>query len=355
VEKRIKHIYFIAFFVVLLAPNVAMLLDWKVVDDCENRALAKAPELAFNKPFFTDFEKYYNDHFGWRNAMVHANSKIKFTVFNSSPKPNKVVMGKDGWLYFTSEKAHMYQSLSRTELYSTQELQNMQKRWEARSAGLAQRGIAFTHIFFPNKPTVYPEFMPNNLAAQIADTISRADQVLHYLEQNNSTHSIVDLRQSFAELKQHQLLYCKHDSHWNDLGAYYAYVDLMKSLNIEPYPIEAFAIEWKTTHHGDLFKLMGLCAAKENEELLPQLTLKTDSLGLPPMEIELKGNGWHKNTGVKNGKRIILFRDSYGTALLPFVRLHFEDAHFPWTEYNQSMVDSLKPDVVVVAQVERHL
>src|SRR5438094_181560 len=69
----------------------------------ENR---KAAELPVWKPhretviwFPYNFEKYYADHFGFRNVLISFHNYFTTRKLHDSPRRD-VLMGKDGWLYF---------------------------------------------------------------------------------------------------------------------------------------------------------------------------------------------------------------------------------------------------------------
>lgn len=57
-----------------------------------------------------------------------------------------------------------------------------------------------------------------------------------------------------------------------------------------------------------------------------------------------------------NQKTALIFRDSYFTALIPYLSLHFEKVIYIWDhKINMDIVDREKPDVVMSLCVERYL
>ena len=50
----------------------------------------------------------------------------------------------------------------------------------------------------------------------------------------------------------------------------------------------------------------------------------------------------------------LFFRDSYTRNLIPYFTQHFKESYYYWQDYDQRIVDSIKPDVVVVSKVERY-
>src|ERR1051325_1041106 len=67
----------------------------------ENRQISKIPPLNFPhvRSFTRQFDQYYKENFGWRNALFYAYSRWKLNVLGESPLPEKVVVGKNGWFY----------------------------------------------------------------------------------------------------------------------------------------------------------------------------------------------------------------------------------------------------------------
>ncbi|GAB3899718.1 hypothetical protein GCM10028825_50220 [Spirosoma agri] len=59
------------------------------------------PSLHFPhvRSFAHQFDPYYKENFGWRNALFYLYSRWKFCVLGVSPLPEKVVIGKKGWLF----------------------------------------------------------------------------------------------------------------------------------------------------------------------------------------------------------------------------------------------------------------
>ena len=55
-----------------------------------------------------------------------------------------------------------------------------------------------------------------------------------------------------------------------------------------------------------------------------------------------------------SNKKVLFFRDSYTRNLLPYFTQHFKESYYYWQDYDQKIVDSLRPDVVVVSKVERY-
>lgn len=354
-QKIIQHIYYSIFIAVLIVPVLGLFIDLELYPNCEKRELAEKPDFNFSKEYINQFENYFDDHFGFRNLMIHLNGTIRYSIFNSSSKPEKAVIGNNGWFYYTSLSDKILNSYANNNLLSESELDSITEIWEGRKDLLENQNIEFYLSVWPNKPTIYPEFIPYKMAIQKKGTISKIDQVISYLESKNSTIELIDVREELANHKSTDKLYCQHDSHWNHLGAFIAYQRLMTKLNMDPYHLSDFDITWEETTKGGLIDIMGLCSSSMLTEQLPVFKYKDSTISIEHFSTELDNMYCNRNDSSKSDKRILVFRDSYSSAMVQFISLNFKEAYFVWADYHQFVVNMVKPDIVVVAKVERYL
>ena len=53
--------------------------------------------------------------------------------------------------------------------------------------------------------------------------------------------------------------------------------------------------------------------------------------------------------------KLLVFRDSFFTAVEPFVSRNFSKSMYIWTSYDQNVVDNENPDIVIWEVVERYI
>jgi hypothetical protein len=100
-----------------------------------------------------------------------------------------------------------------------------------------------------------------------------------------------------------------------------------------------------------MLEIMGLCFTSLFPEKIPQLKLiKQVKIYATPNDISYK----NINPTAKSNKKVLFFRDSYTRNLLPYFTQHFKESYYYWQDYDQKIVDSIRPDVVVVSKVERY-
>lgn len=349
------------FFVLLIfLPSINQLFGFYENKSNEQRTLISRPE--FNRNTALDFPKlyeaYFNDNFGFKSQLIEWNGKIRYHLFRSSIIPQKAAIGKEQWLYLNGYFYEITQDISRTNLYSSKELKDKVMEWEERKRSLESDSIGYYKAIWPDKHYIYPEYMPFNMTFLLKDTLSRTDQTIAFLKQQNSPVEIIDVRARLMEEKKHTQVYFKYDSHWNSYGAFIGYTALLSRISenypaVKPHSTGDYAITWETKQSGDLANMLGI----ETKEPHPVFRLKQDSSEIA----ELPVNDFPASTLIYENKKassnlsILIYRDSYTTALIPFLQPHFKKIVLLWNvAYSKEMVERVKPDIVVEGYVTRY-
>jgi alginate O-acetyltransferase complex protein AlgJ len=347
-------------------PMLGILTGWGRNDTgwIENRPLKTFPRLALArrevKNFRKDFEAWFNDNFGWRTSLVRFHGHLAIWL-GVSPTP-KVVLGKQGWLYYDGEPGQNFIDIYYRSVkpFTVSELETWQTALEERQRWLAKHGISYLVVFIPNKETIYPEFLPD--AVKKLRETTRLDQLVDYLR-CNSTLDVLDLREALLVGKKRAQIYFRTDTHWNSLGAYIAYEQIINclarrfpSLRVVPlnslHPSPSFQ---KTG--GDLASMLGFV-----EELPEGMTIKFDLTGksrkvnLPPEdpEVPLEQQPFAMESQDPWLPRAVMFRDSFAEPLVPLLSEHFARIAYVWShEIKTDLILKEKPNVVIEEFVER--
>lgn len=357
-RTRIYTVTSCIFILILLLPLVNETFQLFKNENNEQRNLAKKPVLSSNIfEFPKQYEAYYNDNFGFRSWLIHTGGKIKYYLFNSSSLET-VSIGKDNWMFLNGSFYAIIPDLTKSNLYSQDELKQAVKGWEDRKHELATDSIEYYKAFWPDKHYIYPEFMPFNMQLLNKDTIARCDQAIQYLEQKKSDVKIIDVRQELLNEKKNHTLYLKHDSHWNAYGGFIAYTKLLKQMEIKfpelkPHPLEDFNVTWYEETAGDLVNMLGV----KSTELKPNFSLKNDSsktVVMPMDDYPIK-TVIYENNAASSNLTLLVFRDSYTKALEQYLTLHFKKIVLIWdTPYSEELVKKANPDIVLEAYVTRY-
>ncbi|MEJ5365514.1 MAG: hypothetical protein WHS86_10455 [Desulfosoma sp.] len=330
----------------------------------ERRTFAPFPQrprtmeelVAFPKAF----EKWFDDHFGLRHRLVQAYHLMTLAV-GSSGSP-RVLVGKDGWLYYTDPKdGNSLEDYRRTDPLTPEELDRWRVALEAKYFWLKEKGIPYLFIIAPDKHTVYPEYYPSRV--RVLGSRSRLEQFMEAMD--GSPVPVIDLREPLRRAKTFGRLYHKTDSHWNDLGAAVAHNTVLAHLSAEVpglfargYGPEDFV--WRQARGGDLARMLSLQDfLKETEVpmLRPGLFRCPDYRENDPMDSEEPA--LIVTACRSEGKSALVFRDSFFTRLRPYITQYFAQtvctSEPPEVETLERFVRTYNPDVVLEERVERYL
>ncbi|MEJ5347096.1 MAG: hypothetical protein WHS46_00215 [Desulfosoma sp.] len=361
-DRMFDILLVLSFLVSLFLPLATLRFEQASVS--EKRSLAPFPQWPKNtheiRVFQTAFEKWFDDHFGGRHRLVQAYHLMSLALGTTgSPR---VLLGKDGWLFYTDpEDGNNLDDYRRTDPLTQDDLERWRLVLETKAAWLKSRGIAYFFIVVPNKHTIYPEYYSSRV--RVHGVRSRLDQLMDALK--DSDVPVLDLRKPFLEAKVLGRLYHKTDTHWNDLGAALAanvIVDKLFSFGLTAgqghYRVEDFF--QRSAEGGDLARMLNLSRIlKEHQVPVVRPGVlrcfdhnQDDVLNAEDPELII-------TSCRSEGKSALIFRDSFFTRLRPFVSEHFRKAVYtmalPEIETLERLVKEYAPDVVLEERVERYL
>lgn len=364
-DRRISKLgfSFIAIFLVIIClPGAVNIIGVYPGENMEQRELAQRPTLKLNKDTISyypkAYEDYENDNFGMKNYLVKLNNYINVKLLGTSPMES-VLLGKDGWLYYSKDSnINMIDDYRGLNLFSEDQLKKISDNLEEQKKWLDSKGIPFILVIAPNKESIYPEHLPDNIK-KVQDK-TKLDQLVSYLKQNSDV-TVIDMRQKLISEKESGSLYYRTDSHWNQLGAYYAQEEIMKEVtkhfkNIKPKTLEDFTVTKGVGNEGgDLAKMLSLKKNfKEDIVVLnPKVQNKWTSVDKPPYPLE---QGVVTENQDKSLPRLLMFRDSFTLNLQPYLSDYFSTAVYQWNHnFNPELVEMAKPDIVIHEVVERYI
>jgi len=146
-----------------------------------------------------------------------------------------------------------------------------------------------------------------------------------------------------------QYLYFRSDHHWTALGAYYAYTAFMQTKNETPISIDRYEKDKVSPYLGSLYSTTLSKKIRENPDTIylykPFINheyniyytgaIKMDVLDMSQAETKNKygifisgDRPWGKiTTEIKNGRKIVIIKDSYANAFVPFLIPHYEEIY----------------------------
>lgn len=339
-----KKIYVVVFVVLMVIPFAGMLF-FKTDTTTENKRLAELPELVtedgVNKEYLSQLGDYFEDHFAFRQYMVDADSRIQSGIFKVS-SADTVLVGESGWLYYTATLDNYLGTDGMTE----RELYNAARNMKLMQDYVTEHGAEFVLAIPPNKNTLYSDNMPyydNKKANQYQDLTDLTTQIT---EEGINYSNLYDLLSS-----QSQVLYLKRDSHWNNMGALLAYNSILDKLGAEHDNYETASFVRKKDYVGDLNSMLYPISAKEEWNLYLE-----DAKSFNYDQGATVEDLWIETSSDEGQGCLLMFRDSFGNALLPYMATAFEKGYFSKNlPYNiAEYMSKYSPDYVVVEKVERN-
>ena len=295
-------------------------------------------EGEINDSFGEDAENWFSKSFAFRGKVVDAVSRVREKLIGVGN--DQVVVGKDGFLFFEDTVDSFVGQNRMTEEELTAAAESL-KRLEEYAH---EHGAEFVFVCAPNKSTVYPEKMPDRYQKTEESDFDRL-----YAELYRLGVSCIDLRSRFDTESDESLIYHKRDTHWNGLGAYIAFDEISSFLGVT---LPDFGEMTKTNDfEGDLDLLLYPGHTGYDEDTAFDLSDRFvyTSAYTNPMNMSI-------STRSGGEKKALIFRDSFGNALIPLAASTFEEVRFERANpYRIDLLENYDADCVIVIIAERNL
>lgn len=359
IKKDFLRISFVISTLVILVLPIIFFDSKTTESQQENRNLAQRPNLfsnnSFNAKVFSEYDNYLQDRFGGRKSFISLNSKLnKFLHSNASNFNDLAIKGKLNWYFYIADEN--LADFFKKNLLTKPEKLEFSKTIKATADWCQAQNIQCIFLVCPNKHSVYPEFYPFRRPSGA----TRADQLSQIFEKLGVNYIfprdyLISKKSSFDFP-----LYYETDTHWNKEGAYLASL-LLKGKIQSLFPNVNFPdIEYETkldyiTEGSDIPALLNL---KGDNTTVPVLYPKNHNDTDFYKYLKNDGrNGVHTEGTNSSLPRALIFRDSFFTALEPFISPLFSEAEYNWhyfREDDKDYVREFKPDIIIFETVERY-
>lgn len=338
-KNKIFYTAFIACFLCIsLTLSVGMVIFGRAKPGF-NETLSAEPLIVdkngnLNDSYLSDIAKFINDGFFLRQELISVNNKLTAVIFGTSGEES-IILGKDGWLYYESTLNDYVGIDVMTEREVFMAVNNVRLMSEYCKAN----GIQFGFMIAPNKNSLYADNMP--LLSE-TNTSLNANRIMAGFKEWGIGN--VDL---FGIFSTEPVLYYKTDSHWNVKGAALAADSINKLFGVESNYYNGDFSVIKNDYTGDLYSMVYPAFKGGEDEIVynDKLEFSSTTSNIQPDSFIIKTESDKTNS-------ILVYRDSFGNILYPFIADSYGKA-----EFSRDTVYYLTKDVdyCLIEIVERNL
>ncbi len=365
--KTVKRIITALFAVMLFAPLCFTAALGMSVKDIPKINEYLSPEMLLDNRgnssgFFSDTEKYVNEQLPVRNSIIGASSHIQSGLLKSTT--SNVIAGKNGYLFSAEE----LDDCTASNTMSEKELNDIICVLDSIDEYCSDRGVKFAFTVAPNKSSM----LKNELPYYIRKSGSPGNYE-RLKEKLSGRAYFIDLTDG---LRGNADMYHKTDTHWNNLGALSAYRSIMQGIGKENYKAyDELEFTKKYCWEGDLTDLLYPDKKPVSDyqyvSELNSSVAKNFEIGIrreqsrftPPEYLEyITDDRDNKIQDIKTKNRkesgsVIILRDSFARALMPYFIDNFRSCEFVisngvFNSYRHSIENA---DYLILEIAERNL
>ncbi|WP_302368725.1 alginate O-acetyltransferase AlgX-related protein [Brachyspira aalborgi] len=351
----------ILFLCFLIMPNIIYRIFYKNFDhtNYENRTLASKPIFMSTNinEYPKKYEEYFNDYLPFRNELVKLKNLNDIFVFKNIIS-DIVLLGKAKWLF--TKEVNLTEKYIGIEKYNftEKELEKAKNNLIHFRDELKKKNIDFIFMVCPDKQFIYSECMPDYIKRK--STKNGTDIFVEYIKDNTDI-KVVYPKEELLKYKDKYQLYYKYDAHWNTLGAYIEYTQLMKSFGI--YIDNIDNVDIKDFDGNQSYNFLGVYQYNDMAYLLSLNSLKyynDDKTYIISNYITknyyVKDGFLYNSKAYSNENNIMMIKDSFSLNMIDYIATEFKQSEFILTySFRNEDILKYKPDIVVFETVERVL
>lgn len=368
-----------------------LVLPKKKISINEKRSLAQFPSLSMNSllngNYMDSIDLYFSDHFPWREQFItvantiaenrgFADKNLKYYTRNAQPdSPSKTMdeLENEDSLSLESIALDTNQTVNNLPFETIKSVVVSNKRAIQMFGGSKIGAKNYAGLINSYKkafgPSVNIYCMPIPVGADfyLPEKINKRKEKEFINDLFQQLQSDVVKVNAYEELSKHSNEYIQFntDHHWTGRGAYYAYVAFCKSSGFDPLPLASFQRKVIPNFLGTLYYYTLSKELKTNIDSVEyfKVPVSTKSFYIKkgrtaeqPTQLYAefaKGSNAYGvflggdyplmriATSVKNGRKVLIFKDSYGNAFSPYLASHFEEVYIIDFRYFIGSVKSL--------------
>ena len=341
-----------------------LILPDKEFSEQENRYLQQTPsftlERLINGKFTAEISDYFSDQFPARDLFVGAKAVAEIGLLKQ--QNNSVTLGKDGYIIKRNDYPN-YETVNKNVTSISLFGKAMEELGVPFTVAMAGRNVDVLQRYLPS---LYPNFHSDELWEHFESALA-PDTYTSYVNLKDPLKAIIDG-------DTNEQIYYKTDHHWTTLGAYYAYVEIMKSFGEEPLPLSEFEIQrasdefYGTTWSSAGMKwiqpdVMNYFRYEGDEYYITEIVdtgriiegfYDTDQLAKKDKYSSFIGGNnsrvdiYHSEGTIR--EKILLMKDSFAHSLAPFLAYHYDLVILDLRYYKSSV-----KELVIEERIDRVL
>ncbi|MEG1254292.1 DHHW family protein [Clostridium sp.] len=315
-----------SFFIIIFSLAIIDMVNTdKKFSELENKKLKTEVEFTLkgflDGSFSGNYEAYVNDQFVFRDQWINLKSRSECIL--GKIENNNIIYGEENYLFdklTIIDEERMVGNVKAVNKF----MENTEK------------DVSF--MIVPNSYEIYREKLPTG-----APLINQQVEINKIYESTESSNNI-DLLKVMSSNKE-DYIYYKTDHHWTTYGAYIAYKEFVESIGETSVNLEDLEEVRVNNFYGTYFsKAKPFNAISdvltyykfENIEMDIQGDKYNDLYNYSYLDSRdkysmfLRGNNAItiiRNKNLTNGKRLLVFKDSFGNSMIPFLTQNFEEIH----------------------------
>jgi alginate O-acetyltransferase complex protein AlgJ len=285
-----------------------------------------------------------------------------------------LIEGRHGWAFLCNDANGSLDQLLGDLLFTDSDVRLYRDILARRHEALQRLDIPYLFAIAPSKETIHREVLPEAIPAHLQPALT--GQLTGALE--GGAVRMVDLHSPLrsAALSGREVYY-RRDCHWNWEGgliAAGALLDAVRDVGIEGATLDEQRISWSSSsYRGDLVgkprtrfldgRLLNASGESEPDVLEPDRRPNLSAMGVrtlqTPERLEVsktRPSVVLENEGRADAPRAIVYRDSFGEHVRPFLAAAFSWSAWLWRpSIDVPLLRRERPDVVIQIVAERFL
>jgi hypothetical protein len=320
-----NYLLYVFFIIILVFTLIEIVTPDKKISDLENRNLKTRVKFTMkgfiDGTFSKEYEEYVNDQFIGRNQWINLKFRSEYVL--GKVENNGIIYGKDKYLF---------------EKFNEVNEEKLEYSLSGINTFIKNRNENISFMIIPNSYEVYRDKLP--IGTSVINQESVIEEIYKAVKESNN----IDLL-SIMKNNKEDYIYYRNDHHWTTYGAYLAYKELIKSIDEIPVDINKLSKKSEDNFYGTYFSrskafntISDVLDYYEFENIEMKIEDKIyenlyDYSYLNTRDkysIFLRGNNGLtiiKNKELNNGKKIVVFKDSFGNSMIPFLTMNFDEIH----------------------------